>query len=131
MIVDASVAVKWLIDEEGSDVAEAILMQGNLGAPDLLFAEIANVLWKRRRRGDFDGIPEGVGGLAANFDRVVTCAQLMAPAAALAVELDHPTYDCFYLAMAIAEDDQLVTANARFLRACAATPHADRIRALA
>ena len=34
----------------------------------------------------------------------------------LAIELDHPAYDCLYLALAIASDCQFVTADQRFLR---------------
>ncbi|OYU16253.1 MAG: VapC toxin family PIN domain ribonuclease [Alphaproteobacteria bacterium PA4] len=130
MIVDASVAVKWLIDEPGSDAADRLLVGGGLGSPDLIFAEVANTLWKAWRRGDFAELPGGIATLADCFQHVMPCATLMMPAARLAVELDHPAYDCFYLAMAIAEDVPLVTADRRFLAACARTAHAARVRAL-
>jgi predicted nucleic acid-binding protein len=54
----------------------------------------------------------------------------MTAACRLAIDLNHPAYDCFYLAMAIAEDIPLVTADRRFLTACMASPHAGRVRAL-
>jgi predicted nucleic acid-binding protein len=42
------------------------------------------------------------------------------PALRIAISLQHPVYDCFYLALAQAEDCPLVTADQRFLRAVAA-----------
>ncbi|MEY2882615.1 MAG: hypothetical protein RL490_339 [Pseudomonadota bacterium] len=130
MIVDASVAVKWLIEEPGSDAADRLLAAGGLGSPDLIFAEVANTLWKALRRGDFAALPGGIATLADCLHQITPCAVLMPRAASLAVELDHPAYDCFYLAMAIAEDVPLVTADRRFLVACAGTAHAARVRAL-
>lgn len=131
MIVDASVAVKWLIAEDGSDAADALLLADGLGAPDLLFAEVANVLWKGWRRGDFTRLPDGLETLAECFVLVTPGANLVLAAADLAVQLNHPAYDCFYLAMAIAEDQQLVTADRRFLAACRGTPQEARLRLLA
>jgi predicted nucleic acid-binding protein len=51
-VVDASVAVKWLIAETFSDQAVRLLDQKlTLIAPELLFAEAANALWMMCRRG--------------------------------------------------------------------------------
>jgi predicted nucleic acid-binding protein len=42
-VVDASVAIKWFVDEEGR--AEAVgLLRHPLSAPDLLAPECANIL---------------------------------------------------------------------------------------
>jgi len=50
LVVDAGVVVKWYIPESGSDRAAALLeTDRRLIAPDLLLAEVANVLWKSRR----------------------------------------------------------------------------------
>ena len=50
LVVDSSVAVKWYLEEEGSDRAESLLRRNaRLLAPDLLLPELGNVLWKRRR----------------------------------------------------------------------------------
>ena len=48
----------------------------------------------------------------------------------LARELRHPAYDCFYLALAIERDLDLVTADARFVRAVSGTAYAARVRPL-
>ena len=45
-IVDASVAVKWVVDEQFSDAAR-LLAGARLYAPDLLYIECANILWKK------------------------------------------------------------------------------------
>jgi predicted nucleic acid-binding protein len=48
-VIDASVAIKWLVDEPGTAAALS-LRRHRLLAPDLLIAECANVLWKKVRR---------------------------------------------------------------------------------
>ena len=74
VVVDASVALKWVIQEDGSEAAEALLRQEPLLAPDLLIVECANVLWvKTRRRGSAPrtrrrgvaGDPSRAGSVAA------------------------------------------------------------------
>ena len=51
IIIDASVALKWVIEEDGSASAQALVVQYPLAAPDLLMIECANVLWAKARRG--------------------------------------------------------------------------------
>jgi len=51
IIVDASVALEWVIEEDGSGVAGALLLEEPLAAPDLLMIECANVLLAKSRRG--------------------------------------------------------------------------------
>ena len=35
MIVDASVAIKWLVVEENSDLASSLILRGDLIAPEI------------------------------------------------------------------------------------------------
>jgi predicted nucleic acid-binding protein len=51
VVVDASIALKWVIEEDGSEEAGALLLEETLAAPDLLMIECANVLWAKARRG--------------------------------------------------------------------------------
>ena len=51
VIVDASVALKWVLTEDGTDRARALITQRPLAAPDLLWVECTNVLWVKARRG--------------------------------------------------------------------------------
>lgn len=131
MIVDASVAAKWLFDEEGSAVAIPLLARDDLSVPDLFFPEIANIIWRRARGAD----PAEALALLAQLDkvfcRVMPCEMLAESALRLAISLSHPAYDCFYLALAIAENDLVITADRRFHDACAGSPHVAHVRLLA
>jgi len=51
LVIDASVAIKWVLSEPDGDHAEVLLDHG-LAASDLLFAECANILRKDVRRGE-------------------------------------------------------------------------------
>lgn len=117
-VVDASVAVKWLIAESFSEQAAQLLVKElTLIAPELLFAEATNALWALCRRGDITraDFAEAVGLLkAAPIIVPVPMRQLAASAARLAADLDHPAYDCFYLALAVQEQQPVLTADQRF-----------------
>ena len=117
-VVDASVAVKWLVTETFSDQAARLLDKKlTLIAPELLFAEASNALWAMCRRCDITkaDFAEAVGVLkAAPVAVPVSMRQLAASAARLAVDLEHPTYDCFYLALAVQEQHPVITADRRF-----------------
>jgi predicted nucleic acid-binding protein len=117
LIVDASIAIKWVFPEDDSERAEVLLDHG-LVAPDLLFAECANALWKKLHRGE---LTEEEAAIAAQtleqVDLTIVSAKgYLARAVAIAAELDHPAYDGIYLAMAEAFGLRLVTADARLIR---------------
>ncbi|MCE2559020.1 MAG: type II toxin-antitoxin system VapC family toxin [Acidobacteria bacterium] len=135
-VVDASVAVKWLVDEKYSKEASNLLAAGTtLLAPELLFAEATNALWAMCRRGDID--PDALADAVYLLRRApvtmpVPMRQLASAAARLSVDLDHPTYDCFYLALALHEQHPVVTADSLFLEKVRKHPYlADSIRHVA
>jgi predicted nucleic acid-binding protein len=118
-VIDASVAAKWIAPEAGSDRADALL-DDDLLVPDLLFAEVANVLWKKVSRGE---MTSQAADLAARWLVQVPLvaadgASLTRDALALAVRLGHPAYDCFYLALALRTGRTLVTADRRLAQRC-------------
>jgi predicted nucleic acid-binding protein len=117
-VVDASVAVKWLVNEAFSEEAASLLdNRTTLIAPELLFAEAANALWALCRRGDIakEDFAEAVEVLKASPLAVpYPMRQLAASAARLAIDLGHPAYDCFYLALAVQEQYPVITADRRF-----------------
>jgi predicted nucleic acid-binding protein len=54
LVIDASVAAKWVFPEVHSATARAALSMAELLAPDLLWAELGNIVWRRHRQGEFD-----------------------------------------------------------------------------
>ena len=118
LVVDASVAVKWVVEEAGTEEALSLLERSALSAPDLLMAECANILWKKVRRGELTEQEAGLAGQLiqlADLD-VQPTRPLMPRALDLAIALDHAAYDCIYLALAVENGWRFVTADERFVR---------------
>jgi predicted nucleic acid-binding protein len=116
VVIDASVAVKWFLLEPGSDAATALLeVRDTLSAPDLVLAEVGNVLWKRCRQSliTAEEALSAVGELRRMFSHLYPLPPLAHRATDLSIRLDHPAYDCYYLALAESLDATLVTADRR------------------
>ena len=123
LVVDASVALKWVVPEAGSESAQALRAgDAHLIAPTLIMAEIGNVLWKKTMRREISR-GEAVSALRltlSHFAEFFPLDDLRETALELAIELRHPIYDCFYLALAQRERCVLVTADRRLLAAAEA-----------
>jgi len=115
-IVDASVAVKWVFQEEGSDRAAALLTGHALAAPAFWLIEAGNALWRRVQRGELtaEAADERIAVLAEAPVRALDIQTLVPDALKFASELGHPVYDCLYLAAAMQCQGQVVTADRRF-----------------
>jgi len=127
LVIDASVACKWFIDEPHFDRAADLLTGDDpLIAPDLIIPEVCNVAWLKLRRGEMtsDHASAMIDGLPEFLDEVVPMAQLAARALTIAVALAHPANDCFYIALAERRDTRLVTADRRLIGRLATTPWA-------
>ena len=127
--VDASIVVKWYMSEDHSEEARLLLAHRiERHAPDFLLLEFANTVWKKARRGEvadprtyLDEIPELGNAIDLRTDR-----ELAERAAGLAVAIDHPVYDCLYLACAEATGSRLITADRKFSdKVAGALPDAD------
>ena len=124
LIIDASVALKWVLAEDGSDRARGLLASETLAAPGLFWIECANVLWTKARRGHLTEA-DARGAFAAIDAAPVSAiaARGLAQAAqAIAFELDQTAYDSLYLATALAQRAVLVTADETFANAALAHP---------
>lgn len=118
LVIDASVAIKWVVDEDGTPDALALRRKARLVAPELLVAECANILWKKVQWAELS-TEEAL--LAARLLQgadieLLPIRSLLAEATRLAIELGHAAYDCLYLALAVANDCRFVTADERLLR---------------
>lgn len=118
IVVDASVAFKWVVEEEDSAAALALRQYGLL-APDFILMECANVLWLKARRGELSAhdVHDGMRILERAPMTLVPASQLLARATEIALAIDHPIYDCIYLALASQRSIPVVTADKRFAAA--------------
>jgi predicted nucleic acid-binding protein len=126
LVVDASIAVKWYVPEDGSRAAAELLDRGDvLVAPDLLAAELGNILWKKVRRGELT--PDEATEMATAFVthcpvRLRSSTLLLSAALEIAVRFDRTVYDALYVALAVAEDGRLVTGDERLCNTLQGTP---------
>lgn len=133
LTIDTSVALKLILDEPGSDAAEALVKgDATLIAPDLIHAEMANALWANALSKRIE--PAQAQALVSVWqpllDTYYPVAGLTEDALRLALTLNHAIYDCLFLALAIREDAVLVTADSKFLKLIEGTPYAVHARAL-
>ena len=124
-VVDASLAVKWLVEEEDSEKAHALSSAWadsgiKVAAPHLMLAEVANALHRKVVGGEIElesatGILEDLGAHEIEFHNP---PNIHAGALRLADRLDQgAVYDSIYLALAERLDCELWTADRRFYRA--------------
>ena len=131
VVVDASVALKWVLSEAGTEAALALRGE-ELIAPSLWLAEATNALWRGVRLGELT-----LAEAAEFLDELIKAPVASLPmephlhaALALAVEFQHPIYDCIYLALALQQDTRVVTADRRFAAIADRDDMKDRIHLL-
>jgi predicted nucleic acid-binding protein len=137
IVVDASLGVKWFLNETGSQAAIDILAAefGTIAAPDLFGIEVAATLVREAnaRKDSASEMRLAIRRLANLFDSFAvelfpTIPESLVTATSLALDLGHPLKDCLYLALAMELDCDLVTCDARF--AAKAKGVWDRVRVL-
>jgi predicted nucleic acid-binding protein len=131
VVIDASVALKWVLDEAESEAALALRGE-DLIAPALWLAEAANALWRRSRLGEITA-HEASARLSELLNAPVASLAMepyLDRALKLATQTGHPVYDCVYLAVALHHDTHVVTADRRFVSAAGREGFAGRVRHL-
>ena len=116
-VIDASVAAKWFANEKYSDIAVRLCATDpEWIAPDLLYAEVGNVLRKKVHRKEMNekDAGESIELLHALAIRVVGAKRLVLDAVRLAIQFQCTVYDSLYLTAAIREDCAMVTADRKF-----------------
>lgn len=134
-MVDSSVAIKWFVDEPRRSEAKSLLgADQQLISPDLCYAEVANVLWRKVRLGEieFSQASSALTAIPSLVELVRPLESLMRDALRLAAEVSHSVYDCVFLALAMGDADTiLITDDAVFANKAATAGYADKIRLLA
>ena len=129
IVIDASVARKWVFDEPGTEAALALSAEQPV-APALWLAEAANALWRHVRRGEIEP-EEALARLDELADAPVASLSIephVARALRIATQIQHPVY----LALAEYYDIDVVTDDRRFAAAAAVRRDlAARVRLLA
>ena len=123
VVVDASIALKWVLDEPDSDIAQILLAEWIdkelvILAPALLAYEATNSLYRKVRKGEItrDRARQALTkilftGLELDFSQDTSRSM---KAMELSERFDRPaTYDSHYLALAEREDCEFWTADTR------------------
>ena len=131
--MDASVVVKWFVNEEGSDSARLLRdVTQEMFAPRLMALEVGNAFRNKARKGELspleaESFASNIAELAINWTEDEA---LVVDAVRLALALDHPVYDCVYLALAQRLGGTVITSDIRFLNAVVNSEHRDTVMAL-
>lgn len=124
-VVDASLVIKWFVPEVDSDAARRWLdASHDYLAPDLLFPETGNTVWKKIRRGELtpDEGQRLVTDLSVIAVEAVAMRGLLPDAYAMALSTGITVYDATYLTLAVRLETQVITGDDRFARRLADHP---------
>lgn len=113
IVIDTSIAIKWIIGEEDSDDALMLRRLYTFEAPELLSAEAANAVLTHLRRGKLRPSEAlAAAELLSQLSIVFHPLQpLIEDAVDLGMRLSHPAYDCMFLALAGRLNRPFVTAD--------------------
>lgn len=129
-VIDASVALKLVLVEEGRESVKALLGATIGTAPDLFRIEVANGIAKRVKAGQMS--PEeaepALQLVLQSVSDLASSAPLIRDAMQIALQLAHPVADCVYLALARSLGCELVTADEKFAALARAAGHVEVVR---
>jgi predicted nucleic acid-binding protein len=130
VVVDASVAAKWFLPENGEALADQALTlldkydkrEVQFVVPDLFYVEIASAIWKAVRAGR---VPRAFGDqalvlLTEREFATVPSLKLLDQAFQIATDFERTVYDSLYVALAVQTNSQLITADERLANSLAA-----------
>jgi predicted nucleic acid-binding protein len=120
LVLDASVAIKWLapLDRESLTEESLLLLRRHVAGeiefivPDVFWAEVMNVLWKggRQRRWTRVQAEEFAARMIARGFQTISSLELIEEASKISYAHDRSVYDCLYVALAIRAKTEFVTA---------------------
>ena len=128
LIIDASVLIKFFVPEVLSTQAEQLLARVEEGsvklfAPDLIYAEAGNTLWKKRRLKELTQSEVGkITDLISSIPLKVEASKTLFPLAIdIAIAYEVTVYDALYLSMAKVYETQMMTADRKLFDLTAKT----------
>lgn len=113
-VIDASVAVKWFVRENLHDEALRLLAyREHFAAPELIVSEVTNIAWKKVVRNEISRQQARAITIAISryIPKLQRSVELSEQALEIALILNHPVYDCLYIACAEAVGGKLMTAD--------------------
>ncbi len=119
-VLDASIGVKWVMNEVDSAQARRVRdhfrnQRHELIAPDSFPLEAAHALTKVARRGIVTDATQLWVDLMMDSPGLFPSVPLMIRALSIAAQARIGVYDCLYVALAERENCELVTADARLV----------------
>jgi predicted nucleic acid-binding protein len=126
LVLDASVAAKWVLPSEERLVNEAGALlrdyvEGHVQfiVPDIFWAEFGNIAWKSVRQGRWSArsAENAVHEMAERGFPSVSSKKLLAQALEIAVHFNRSVCDSLYVALAISSKVSFITADERLVNA--------------
>jgi predicted nucleic acid-binding protein len=138
LVIDASVVIKAYVPEILSDKAEEVmsrLADGELVllAPDLLYPETGNILWKKRRLHELTlaEVDEIVNAISALPIKIEASRPVMPLAVTIAMHSGITVYDAMYVAVARIYETRMITADKKLVDALLKTEFSGYVQWLA
>ena len=134
LVMDASVLIKFYVPEILSDRAERLLAKVekkdiDLLAPDLIYPEAGNILWKKQRlkeltRSEVEEITDAILSLPLKIE---SSQPLLPLALDIAVAYGITVYDALYVSLAKVYETTMMTADRKLADALAKTDLKDSV----
>jgi predicted nucleic acid-binding protein len=129
-VVDSSVVIKWSVPEvHSADALHYLDPDLERDVPELLLAEVSNILWKKVGRRELS--PMEAERIAADVGQadlnVHTMRPLFEAGLRIALATGRMAYDSIYLALADSLSTRLVTADRRLFNALQGGPYASLV----
>jgi predicted nucleic acid-binding protein len=134
LVIDASVLIKFYVPEILSDRAERLLAKvGNkdidLLAPDLIYPEAGNILWKKQRLKELThSEAEEITDAILSLPLMIEASKSLLPLAVdIAIACGITVYDASYLSLAKVYETPLITADRKLVDVLAKTDLKDSV----
>ena len=135
LVIDASVVIKFYVPEILSDRAQEVMSwvaDGKLIllAPDLLYPETGNILWKKQRLHELtpDEVEEIVDSITSLPIKIEHSRQIMPLSVSIALHSGITVYDAMYVAVARIYETRMITADRRLVGALGKTEFENNVQ---